>query len=364
MRFSTSAALAFFTLLVAGPSQVFAAPASCTVNSYAQVAAAVASCSVLTLNGFETPAGKSLDLSKLKAGAKVYLKGTFTWGYEEWAGPLMIIDGTRITVDGTGSTLDGRGASYWDGKGSNGGKKKPKFVKVKTNGGSLVINLSVLNPPVQVFSINTSKDLTLASIHVNAADGDDGSLGHNTDGFDIGSVTNLVLKDSYVRNQDDCIAMNSGTNIAITNMQCSGGHGISVGSIRSNTQISKVTVTNAQVMNAANGLRIKTIAGATSASVSDVTFSNVVLHNIGTAGIVVRQDYENGSPTGKPTSGVKIQSINFKNVYGTVKGSSKSNSVFILCGTGSCDNFTWEGIAISGSSTSCKNQPMGMGSPC
>ncbi len=35
--------------------------------------------------------------------------------------------------------------------------------------------------------------------------------GHNTDGFDIGSSNNVVITGAKVYNQDDCVAINSGT---------------------------------------------------------------------------------------------------------------------------------------------------------
>lgn len=40
--------------------------------------------------------------------------------------------------------------------------------------------------------------------------GDSGG-GHNTDGFDIGSSSNVVISGAKVYNQDDCVAVNSGT---------------------------------------------------------------------------------------------------------------------------------------------------------
>jgi polygalacturonase len=39
----------------------------------------------------------------------------------------------------------------------------------------------------------------------------DSEGGHNTDGFDIGSSSNVVINGANVYNQDDCVAINSGT---------------------------------------------------------------------------------------------------------------------------------------------------------
>jgi polygalacturonase len=37
------------------------------------------------------------------------------------------------------------------------------------------------------------------------------SEGKNTDGFDIGSSNNVLITGATVSNQDDCVAINSGT---------------------------------------------------------------------------------------------------------------------------------------------------------
>lgn len=39
----------------------------------------------------------------------------------------------------------------------------------------------------------------------------DSAGGHNTDGFDIGSSSSVTITGANVYNQDDCVAVNSGT---------------------------------------------------------------------------------------------------------------------------------------------------------
>jgi polygalacturonase len=55
--------------------------------------------------------------------------------------------------------------------------------------------------------------------------------GHNTDGFGLASSDNIILRDSKVWNQDDCVAITSGNNITVSNLYCYGGHGLSIGSV-------------------------------------------------------------------------------------------------------------------------------------
>jgi len=74
-------------------------------------------------------------------GTHVIFKGTTTFGYKEWSGPLVSISGDSLTIDGTGATLDGDGSRWWDTKGSNGGKTKPKFFYAHSMTNSIVKGL-------------------------------------------------------------------------------------------------------------------------------------------------------------------------------------------------------------------------------
>lgn len=224
---------------------------------------------------------------------------------------------------------------------------------------SSITGLNVKNTPVQAFSINGANSLTLDHITIDNSAGDSAG-GHNTDAFDIGSSVGVNITNANVQNQDDCVAINSGTNIHISGATCSGGHGVSIGSVggRSDNTVKDVTVSDTTIVNSDNGVRIKTISGATGL-VSGITYKNIVLKNIAKFGIVIEQDYLNGGPTGKPTNGVPITGVTLQGVTGTV--SASATDVYILCGSGSCSNWTWSGVSITGGkkSKSCMNVPSG-----
>jgi polygalacturonase len=126
---------------------------------------------------------------------------------------LISVSGSNIQVSGaSGSVIDGGGARWWDGQGGNGGKTKPKlFFAHGVTGSSSISNLYIKNTPVQCFSINGASGLTLSGITIDNSAGDAGALGHNTDAFDIGSSSNIYITGANVHNQDDCLAINSGT---------------------------------------------------------------------------------------------------------------------------------------------------------
>jgi polygalacturonase len=150
-------------------------------------------------------------------------------------------------------------------------------------------------------------------------------------------VENLKLTISS-KNQDDCLAINSGTSITFTGGTCSGGHGLSIGSVggRDDNTVKTILIESSTVKASQNGVRIKTVYDATG-TVSGVTYKDITLSGITKYGVVVEQDYENGSPTGTPTTGVPITDLTLDGITGTV--SSSGTNVYILCGKGSCSDW-------------------------
>jgi polygalacturonase len=69
---------------------------------------------------------------------------------------------------------------------------------------------------------------------------------HNSDGFDMSTSNNMTITDSTVYNQDDCVAITSGNNVTVSNLYCSGGHGMSIGSVggKSNNNVTNILVRN------------------------------------------------------------------------------------------------------------------------
>ncbi|WWC88101.1 uncharacterized protein L201_003005 [Kwoniella dendrophila CBS 6074] len=286
-----------------------------TISKYDGVKTAISKIGALTV-----PAGKALDLSGLKTGTKVTVTGDVTFaGPKEWEGPMFVIDGTDITFNGGGHTFDGQGKKYWDGKGGNGGKTKPKMMKVKMSGS--FSNLKVLNAPVHTFSIGNKKALKVSGVTVDNSAGDelgsDGkSLGHNSDCFDV-SASDVTFDGNTCLNQDDCFAINAGSHITISNNHCSGGHGLSIGSIKSDAIVSDVKITGNTVINSDNGLRIKI-------QILLIQISNINFGSGNTIGVTSKAKY----------------------------------GVYVLCGSGSCTGkWDWSGLKVTGGKNSISGKP-------
>ncbi|KAB2105726.1 Endopolygalacturonase [Alternaria gaisen] len=335
---------------------------SCTFsgsNGAAEASKSQSSCATMVLSDVAVPSGTTLDLSSLADGTTVIFEGTTTWGYSEWKGPLLDIRGNKITVKGAeGSVLNGDGARWWDGKGGNGGKTKPKFFSAHKLTDSSITGITIKNPPVQVVSINGCDGLTITDMTIDASDGDKDEQGHNTDGFDIGSSNNVIIDGAKVYNQDDCVAVNSGTEITFKNGLCSGGHGLSIGSVggRDDNTVDTVTFSNSEVTKSVNGVRVKAKVGTTG-KINKVTYEDITLSEISKYGVLIEQNYDGGDLHGDADTGVPITALTLDNVTGGV--SSSGYDVVVTCGKGSCTGWTWTGVDVTGGKTydKCSDVP-------
>lgn len=351
----------------ASPSASSSASSSaCTVTEYSQLADAVASCTDITLQDLAAPYNSSIDLRELQDGTTVTFAGTTTFegvtAIKEFY-PIQI-GGKGITITGAeGHVIDGNGSAYWDGVGSNGGGVKPNwFIVAKETYDATFSGLNIKNWPVHGIQIVNSQNVTLENIYMDNSEGDapndisDGlAAAHNSDGFGVASSDFITIRDTTVINQDDCWAATSGTNITVSRLYCQGGHGLSIGSIggKANNTVRGVLIEDSILVNSSNGARIKTNWNTTG-EVSDITYRNISITGITDYGLDVQQDYLNGGPNGTPTNGVIISDIKFIDITGTASGDD-AYDIYILCGDGSCSDFTFENVNISGG---------GMGDSC
>jgi polygalacturonase len=220
--------------------------------------------------------------------------------------------------------------------------------------GGTIKDLYIQNWPVHCFDVTGCDLVTITGLTLNNSAGDAPNsiskglpAAHNSDGFDFSSSTNMLLSNTVVINQDDCVAVTSGTNITVTGMTCSGGHGLSIGSVggKSDNTVTGITFSNSKISNSQNGCRIKTNSGTTG-NITDVVYENIVLSEISVYGIDVQQDYLNGGPTGVPTNGVIIDGVTFSGITGTC--TTNGTDYYILCGSGSCSNFEFTDVHITG----------------
>ncbi|KAJ7902522.1 polygalacturonase [Mycena olivaceomarginata] len=308
--------------------------ATCTVNSVAS-AADLSDCTAVAITAFTVPSGDTITIAAA-SGATVTMTGDITFAKTTAAGPLITFDTDNIVFNGGNHNINGNGPLYWDGQGTNGGVAKPHpFVKFK--GFGTFEDVTVLNSPAQAVSVGTTGGAAIISgVTVDNSAGDAGALGHNTDGFDI-SASSVTLSKAVVKNQDDCVAINSGSTIVIEDSTCSGGHGISIGSIATSKTVSGVTIARNTITTGLYGLRIKVDADATGASVSNVVYEANTISGISEYGVLITQSYPDDD--GTPGTGAPISGISFTGGTTNVAVDSSAHTLVVDCGA--CSG-TWD----------------------
>ncbi|KAI8621121.1 glycoside hydrolase [Chytriomyces sp. MP71] len=220
---------------------------------------------------------------------------------------------------------------------------------IYTQGTSLFQGFTLLNTPVMSMSID-GPNITVDSVRIDNSLGDSMG-GHNTDAFDV-IGDGVVIKNSWVHNQDDCLAINaaSGAGVQFINNTCIGGHGISIATYSTGV-VENVLVKDCVVKDSYNGIRIKTQYKSEGGRVSNVVYDNVQFDGVTHFGVAIQQDYLNGGPTGNPISNTPISNIKLVNVQGSVNAGAKST--YILCAPGMCTGFDFNGVDIGPKTASC-----------
>lgn len=117
----------------------------------------------------------------------------------------------------------------------------------------------------------------------------------NTDGWDTLRSNSIVIQNSRIDNTDDCVSFKpNSTDIIVQGLQCSGSHGISVGSLGQYVGeidiVENIYVYNISMSNATDGARLKvwpgippgvtaTNVGGGSGYVRNITYEDFGNHN-------------------------------------------------------------------------------------
>ncbi|KAM2564279.1 hypothetical protein TB2_012579 [Malus domestica] len=255
-----------------------------------------------------------------------------------------------ITVSG-GESFDGQGAFAWSQNNCSkskhcSGSANLRFDFVTNSTIKDVTSLNSKNFHVHVYGCN---NVTFQHVHVTTP-GDN----KNIDGIHIGKSTGINITHTYIGTGDDCVSIGDGNNqIAVTNVTCGPGHGISIGSLGrydNEESLAGIIVKNYTLTNTQNGVRVKTWPNSPVATAaSDIHFEDIIMVNTRLPfnnPIVIDQLY---CPYKKcdnlPPSEVKINDVIFKNIKGS---SATALSLKIVCSSGSpCENVELADVVLT-----------------
>ncbi|KAF8323908.1 putative extracellular exo-polygalacturonase [Clavulina sp. PMI_390] len=385
-------AIVFLTLQVLGSP---AKRATCVVtgaqnagtDDVPAITAALASCGnggIIQISAGVTYAIRSvLDFSSCKS-CDFQIEGTMKVSddltYWEGRRAIFYVNGvtgmTMRSVTGTG-VVDGNGQAAWTEFAANSSYARPTLMYVTGSSSVTVTSLKFKNPPNVFHSVTGgSKSVTYSSLTMTAASDAGLAVPKNTDGFDVGSSSYVTISNVKVTNQDDCVAFKAGaTYTTVSQITCTGSHGLSVGSLGSGSSadvVSNIYVTGATMVNSSKAVGIKLYdgeSGHTAATVKNVTFDGVTVTNSDYAAQI--QSCYGASTTAICTSNPSKSSVTdvyFKNFSGTTSTKYEPVITNLNCpSAGTCDIYIsgWTVKSPTGSATyQCSNVDSSLGVTC
>ncbi|KAF5392805.1 hypothetical protein D9757_000921 [Collybiopsis confluens] len=380
--------------------------ASCTLTASGgddapQFLAATTSCSTVTI-----PAGTTLNIETRlnmtgRSNLNINLQGTIRFNPDipYWTGnaffipfqtqiTFWLLGGENIVLSG-GGTLDGAGQAWYDAFASNSTLLRPIILTLNQATHATVENIRMINSPEWFNLVNECNDVTFNNITINAVSTSKNFIS-NTDGWDIYRSDSVTIENSVINNGDDCVSFKpNSTNILVSNLQCNGSHGISVGyaltlsfsvmlsTVRNRSLgqfagvfdiVQNVTAINIKISNAENGARIKAFAGSGvgSGHVQNITFLNFAETKVDNP-VVIDQCYETAAAAcAEFPSNVIIQDIFFNGISGTGSGSQVASLAcspdgrcsdinvnnLKLTGAGGKTTYACQNVALAGNSAS------------
>jgi len=239
---------------------------------------------------------------------------------------FWLLGGQNIVLTG-GGTLDGAGQSWYDAFATNSSLLRPITLTIFQAQNVLVENITMINGPEWHNLVNEAQGVVYNNIHINAVSTSSHGA-QNTDGWNVYRSDDVTIKNSVIVNGDDCVAFKpNATNVLVENLDCTGSHGISVGSLGQFPGmfdiVQNVTARNIKMTKAQNGARIKAWAGPNVGSgiVKNVTFDGFVESSVDNP-VVIDQCYmTSATACSQFPSNTFIEDIVFRNISGTSTGS-------------------------------------------
>ncbi|KAL3443424.1 exo-polygalacturonase A [Aspergillus insuetus] len=175
--------------------------------------------------------------------------------------------GRNVNVYGGGKgVIDGRGQFWWSAMAEDKSVMRPCLFGTDGLHHATISGLTMLDPPGWFNLIANSSDILISDMTMLVGKALEGKPAKNTDGWDTYRSSNIVIQNSRVVNTDDCVSFKpNSTGIIVQNLDCTGSHGISVGSLgqyQGETDlVEDIYVYNVTMTNATDVARIKVWPG-------------------------------------------------------------------------------------------------------
>ncbi|KAJ5272530.1 hypothetical protein N7478_007655 [Penicillium angulare] len=280
------------------------------------------------------------------------------------------IDGIKIrSVTGSG-VIDGNGQDAWDLFASDSSYARPTLLYITGGSDITVSGLRQKNPPNVFISVKgDSTNVAFSDLELDATS-KSSNAPKNTDGFDIGASTYVTLSNIQITNDDDCVAFKPGANyVTVTDITCTGSHGLSVGSLGSSGDdtVKNVYVSGAKMINSTKAAGIKTYPSGGDhglSTVTNVTWDGVVVDGCDYA-IQIQSCYgEDASYCEDYPGDAVLTDVVFKGFSGMTPGEVTGNLDCGANGTCGVTVVDYTVVGSSGSEVLCANTPSDLGITC
>ncbi|XP_073021950.1 polygalacturonase At1g48100 isoform X1 [Primulina eburnea] len=229
----------------------------------------------------------------------------------------------NFTIQGSG-TADGQGYNWWDSSLNDDTQKKakkissikPTALRFYASYNITVRDISIKNSPLCHLKFDNSRRVKVNNITIFSP-----GNSPNTDGIHLQNSQDVEIQHSNIGSGDDCVSIQTGcSNVHVHHINCSPGHGISLGGLgkgKSLACVSNILVENITMLNTLYGARIKTWQGGLG-SVKNVSFSNIQVTDVKYP-IVIDQYYcdKNQYACKNQTEAVAISGVEFNRITGT-----------------------------------------------
>eukprot|EP00041_Stephanoeca_diplocostata_P020843 m.474677 g.474677 ORF g.474677 m.474677 type:complete len:353 (-) comp21678_c0_seq10:155-1213(-) len=307
---------------------------------------------------FHLPKQSSIIL--ITANATVRAAPMKWWVPSGWQGTSAFIEGANVSdlvLCGTG-TIDGQGAPWWAAV-HNDLQWRPGLMGIASTTNFRLCGWTFLNSPNHNIFVANGVGVHVANINVTAPHDS-----KNTDGINFSGGNDQVIENSFISNGDDCVSivpssswptagvdLPCGGNVVVRNMQCIGGHGVSIGSIR-HGHVSNVTVENVTFVGGENGCRIKTYPNNTGL-VENVFYGNITLTSNENP-ILIDGKYcpksQKPYPCPQGSHAVVIRNVTFENIVGS--GTGDIVGTFDCSSLQPCTDITLQNINLTSTRSS------------
>ncbi|KAH6723051.1 pectin lyase fold/virulence factor [Leptodontidium sp. MPI-SDFR-AT-0119] len=192
-----------------------------------------------------------------------WVNNSFKYAFQD-SSTFWKIGGKDVNIYG-GGTLDGNGQVWYDAFASDKTLKRPILLSLDGLNGGSVTGIKMVQSPNWFNIAIDSSNVIYSDLNISVKSNSTNDA-KNTDGFDTYRSDTITIQNSVIFNGDDCVSFKpNSTNVVVQGLQCTGSHGISVGSLGQYPKefdlVENVLVYNISMTDASDGARIKVWPG-------------------------------------------------------------------------------------------------------